>query len=76
MDQSKSTKGQVIRAIRKAAGVRQKDLAEAAGISPSHLARIEVGMRDTSDRALTEIAAYLGIDKAVIAHQDQDEVAA
>lgn len=76
MNTPKNAKGEVIRALRKAAGVRQKDLAQVAGISPSHLQRVETSERDTSQRALSAIAACLGVDKALISRQQQDEVAA
>jgi transcriptional regulator with XRE-family HTH domain len=45
-----------------AAGVSQKNLAELAGISPSHLARVETGERDTSQRVIEEISNTLGIE--------------
>jgi transcriptional regulator with XRE-family HTH domain len=61
--------GPAIKAQRKAAGYRQEDLAEAVGISPSHLCRVETGERDTSQRVLTAISHTLRIPKDAITKQ-------
>ena len=55
--------GPAIRAIRKALGVRQDELAIAADMSPSHLHRIETGERQPSEAALSLICLRLGINK-------------
>jgi len=66
MGQAHKTNGSAIRQHRKAAKVTQRDLAQAAGISASHLHRVEVGERDTSIRVIEAISSTLGIDADAI----------
>ena len=47
---------------RKAAGLRQTDLAQAAGISQSLVVKIELGERKPSVKVAKRIAAVLGFD--------------
>ena len=58
--------GHRIRAARLASGLKQLDLAEAAGISPSYLALIEGGRRTPGEALLARLAATLGRSPAAI----------
>ena len=51
-----------IAVFRKHRGLRQRHLAEAAGINPVYLSRIERGKRNGSTRTLAAIAAALRVD--------------
>lgn len=73
MPQPIHTNGYAIRALRKAAGIRQKDLAKLAGVSASHLHRIEVGDRNASDTAVTAMAHALQVDRSVISSKGAGE---
>ena len=55
--------GTTIRAIRTARRKRQKDVAQAAGISPSYLALIEAGHRTPPPALRRRLAAALGLPK-------------
>ena len=70
--------GPAIRAIRKAMGVTQDDLAVSSDMSPSHLHRIEAGERQPSEKAISAICLRLGINKDDICYtiQDSGQVAA
>ncbi len=52
--------GETLRRMRQAAGVSQKDLASALGVTPGHLSHVEAGnrplTRDLLHRAATHIA--------------------
>ena len=63
--------GPAIRAIRKLAGVSQDELAITAGISPSHLHRIETGERAASAQVITAISTRLGITEEAITYTVQ-----
>jgi transcriptional regulator with XRE-family HTH domain len=54
--------GQAIRTIRLAAGLSQKEVAEAAGIDPSYLSMIESGRRkDPGTRIISRLAQVLEV---------------
>ncbi|GAB3054079.1 cupin domain-containing protein [Sediminivirga luteola] len=53
--------GEAIRQRRRARGMRQGDLAEAAGLSVSFISQFERGRTDASINSLTRICAALGI---------------
>lgn len=50
-----------IREVRTAAGLRQRDLAEQVGISPSQLSNIEKGRRSVQTMTLRKIAIVMNI---------------
>lgn len=45
-------------------GLRQQDLAEVAGTSPSHLSNIEAGKSQPGPQLLTRLADALGVSPA------------
>lgn len=51
-----------LKAIRKASGLRQTDLAQAAAISQSLVVKLEHGERKPSVKVAKRLAAVLGID--------------
>jgi len=53
--------GRAIKVIRKAKGITQDALAIEAGMSPSHLQRIETGERQPTEEALQRICMFLGL---------------
>ena len=59
--EKRTTNGVAVKTIRELLGVSQKDLAARAGISPSHMARIESGLRQPSPAARRAIADVLGV---------------
>jgi DNA-binding Xre family transcriptional regulator len=61
--------GKAIKVIRKAKGINQDTLAIAAGISPSHLQRIETGERQPTQDALNLICINLGINSEDITYE-------
>jgi transcriptional regulator with XRE-family HTH domain len=61
--------GKAIKVIRKAKGINQETLAIAAGISPSHLQRIETGERQPTQDALNLICINLGINSEDITYE-------
>jgi transcriptional regulator with XRE-family HTH domain len=52
--------GPAIRAIRKALGITQQELAERSGISPSHMNKIEHGVEQPKFETAVRIARALG----------------
>jgi transcriptional regulator with XRE-family HTH domain len=59
--------GPAIRAIRKALGISQQDLAARAGISPSHMNKIEQGVEQPKFETAVRIADQLGVPTDAIA---------
>ena len=58
--------GQAIRRLRREKGMRQRQLAAAAGLSHSGLQKIEYGDAEPSMSALLRISSALGVDPAVL----------
>lgn len=58
--------GTRLRERRLAAGIKQADLAEAAGVSPSYLNLIEHNRRNVTPPVLARLAAALGTDPAAL----------
>jgi transcriptional regulator with XRE-family HTH domain len=65
----RKTLGKAIKVIRKAKGINQETLALAAGISPSHLQRIETGERQPTQTALNLICINLDISSEDITYE-------
>lgn len=61
--------GKALKAIRKAQGVKQEDLALAGGISPSHLQRIETGDRQPTEDCLSLMCMRLGISSEDVTYE-------
>lgn len=61
--------GRAIKVIRKAQGITQDELAIEAGISPSHLQRIETGQRQPMEDTLRLICIHLGISSEDITYE-------
>ena len=59
--------GPAIRAIRMGLGIKQQDLAERAGISPSHMNKIESGAESGRFETIVRIAQQLGVTVDAIA---------
>ena len=55
--------GEVIAAARRARGMTQAELAEAAGVTQAALSRYENGMREPNDESLESLAQALGVTK-------------
>ena len=53
--------GRAIRTCRAALGLQQRDLADLAGMSPSHLSLIESGGRKPSTSVLERLGSALGV---------------
>ncbi len=58
--------GEYIRSLRAAAGLTQRQLAAAVGISPSLLSHVESGRREPTIRSLRAISRALGIPSAAL----------
>jgi len=59
--------GAAIRALRELLGIPQKDLAARAGISPSHMSKIESGAEVPRIETAARVATGLGVSLDVIA---------
>ncbi len=62
------TNGAAIRAIREPLGIPQRELALLAGISPSHMNKIEQDVEQPSAAAVRKIADALGVPLAAITY--------
>lgn len=60
--------GPAIRALRKALGVTQDDLAVSCDVSPGYMSRIESGEKQPSEKVVTAICLRLGINKGDITY--------
>ena len=60
--------GAAIRAIREPLGMRQRELADAAGISPGHMNKIEQGVEQPGAPTVRRIADALGVPLAAITY--------
>jgi transcriptional regulator with XRE-family HTH domain len=65
--------GRAIKVVRKAKGITQDALALQAGISPSHLQRIETGERQPTDDALHLMCIGLGISAEDVTYEVETE---
>lgn len=63
------TNGHTVRAIRRARGLQQKDLADAAGVSASYLCRVEAGERHPLSAVTRWLADALDVDARVLTGQ-------
>ncbi|MGW6912618.1 helix-turn-helix domain-containing protein [Kitasatospora sp. NPDC054939] len=63
------TTGQRIAAIRRHHGLTQRELADLAGISPSHVSHVEQGHRQATSTVLAAIARALGVPTADLTGQ-------
>jgi len=59
--------GAAIQTIREQAGIKQCDLAERSGISPSHMNKIEHGVERSRIETIARIAQALGVSLDAIA---------
>jgi len=62
------TNGAAIRAIREPLGLKQFELADMAGISPSHMNKIESDTEQPSAASARKIADALGVPLAAITY--------
>jgi transcriptional regulator with XRE-family HTH domain len=58
--------GQIIKILRAAMGLRQKDLAERVGIQPHYLSLVEAGKREPSLAVLRKIASELDVPVSLL----------
>lgn len=58
--------GQIIKILRAAIGLKQKDLAERVGIQPHYLSLVEAGKRDPSLAVLRKIAIELNVPVSLL----------
>ena len=70
-----TTVGERIKFYRKEKGLTQKELAEKANLSRSHIASIEGNQYTPSLTTLIEIAKALGIDSALLVSDFQEDMA-
>jgi transcriptional regulator with XRE-family HTH domain len=63
--------GKAIKAIRKAQGIAQDTVANAAVMSPSHFHRIETGERQPSEAHLLAICKCLGIHPDDVSYEPE-----
>ena len=70
-----TTVGERIKIYRKEKGFTQKELAEKANLSRSHIASIEGNQYTPSLTTLTEIAAALNIDSALLISDNPESIA-
>jgi len=64
--------GQTIFRVRKEKGIKQKDLAKGAGISPTYLSQIEKGQRIPTIYTLEKISAEINIPFPVLSFLSLD----
>ena len=64
--------GQTILRIRKEKGIKQKDLAKGAGISPTYLSQIEKGQRVPRMDILEKISAEINIPLSILSFLSLD----
>ena len=66
------TNGASIRAIREPLGMKQQELAELAGISPSHMNKIEKDVEQPGPATVRKIADALGVPLVAITYPVAD----
>jgi transcriptional regulator with XRE-family HTH domain len=54
--------GERVRDVRKAAGLTQKQVAEAVGVAPSYITMVETGAQNLTVWSLAKLAESLGVD--------------
>ena len=64
--------GNVIKVMRTAAGMKQKDLALRAGIKPNYLSLVEAGKREPSLKILREIAKALDVPTSLLFWESEE----
>jgi XRE family transcriptional regulator, regulator of sulfur utilization len=64
--------GQTILRVRKEKGIKQKDLAKGAGISPTYLSQIEKGQRVPRMDILEKISAEINIPLSILSFLSLD----
>jgi transcriptional regulator with XRE-family HTH domain len=64
--------GQTILRVRKEKGIKQKDLAKGAGISPTYLSQIEKGQRVPRLDVLEKISAEINIPLSILSFLSLD----
>lgn len=62
----------MVRAVRQARGITQKQVQAATGLSHTSLSAIETGAADQRLSTLLKVAAYLDIDLAVLMQNRSD----
>lgn len=62
--------GGVLRRLRLAAGLNQKDLAEAGGLTQQSISRLETGRGQPSWRTVCRLVAALGVDSKAFLAED------
>lgn len=65
--------GKAIKTIRKAKGIRQKELCKLAGITQSHLSLVELGKNKISEDCLKRIAESLNTSMIVFIYLALEE---
>jgi transcriptional regulator with XRE-family HTH domain len=70
------TNGAAVRAIREPLGIPQGELAERAGISPSHMNKIENGVEQPKIETAVRIAHELGVALDAITYPVADGIPA
>ena len=72
MKQIERNIGHVIKIMRIAAGIKQKDLALRAGIKANYLSLVEAGKREPSLNVLREIARVLNVPMSLLFWESED----
>jgi transcriptional regulator with XRE-family HTH domain len=65
--------GSRLRALREGAGLTQAELADAAGMVPNSLARLERGVSQPSWETVVRLAAALGVEVGEFVVQEDDD---
>jgi len=65
--------GYMIKVLRTAAGIKQKDLATQAGIKPNYLSLVEAGTREPSLNVLRSISRALNVPISFLFWQESTE---
>jgi transcriptional regulator with XRE-family HTH domain len=65
---TRKVNGQTIKALRKALGITQDDLAISCDVTPGYLSNVEAGKKQCSETLMTALAARLGVPKDAISY--------
>ncbi len=60
--------GPAIKALRKALGVTQDDLAISCDVTPGYMSNVEAGKKQPSDKLISSICLRLGIEKDAVTY--------